>query len=1144
MTAINSISSDLNQQWRKMHAGPSKGRLPDEVLWCYFRTIRTLLSPGTSRFFRINRCHLVEQGGLFALRRAMYSPHAGVREAAEAVLCEVSKEPTLLRPILLAGLPLDLAYKLERACTFGERPLGLRALRALGELSLNAARYFARIREGGPPERLAFTDLNLEADASQPKPDAPADEFVASAGVELPRLVPDRLAVEAVVQAAARAAEGQVDKEMFVEAVRVLGRLAATYGRERVLRRLTDGACGGLARLAAGMQAPEPPASHAMVHLVRQLCAERASRDRLIGSGAGVLVLGLCGGEAAFDTWPGVAGLRCLAALSQVEEPTYQDVSALDLHAPLAAARDALYDELLRLATYDGERGMTRAASRMHRVGGTRAMVGYLVRMGDAAMAFPNRAKAAIVLCGMLAERSVVREVVEAMLRRVLEFLMLIIRLEAVEVEEKRNDGCHELRCRGLRAACTALTRLLRAGQEHAQQLLWDMQHRFYLLGSLRTLLELYNGYEAHHSHRKAGDVGCGLCILPAAVVEAALLLLQHLAPTPTYETLPDATVEPRVDYVEAEVGCMPHLEKLCEVFTPSLLRLAAPWPREFRVAGRACGALARLATTYDTCMRLAHDGALDMLQQACADIIPRVVGGGEVQEAQEEVQGRGSKRRNAMPPATYFELLANLARIVGLRPSIQDRQFLRLGLDVLRQPALPEADEGCGGRDAYTTHVLMLASRMAHTYTPEVGQADNLLLSEGSLLPQTIVAALTDAAASRHLRYAAATAAASLLRDTLKSVPQLVSAGLIPALTTLLDEGTPQPTLRRVLEGLKLIAIHPSDRYRDVLGRSDLRPALFRVSNCRALGVGYKSRIAIADIASELLLILDRSAKGRSNSVVLSAPAPVAQSPVLPSSRLAVPRGGFADHGLGTCGQPGGPGTPRCKPPPRRPRARPQTGEGGRQGAAGGVEDEREGRKLARGGCDAEARPLWRRRWEALSNPQRASSARVPRESPPDLSEDELRRSRPMTAVEPREVGVGGADKGKKLSGSGAGVEPKGVGQGGVNVMFRGLMLDHVFEADEAAEALLPRPRALKARMQNPTQFNTETSATGHLVEVKGWREAGPRMRGAAAVAGGERGKTAGHTSLASLHEYVSRREAFKHLNVLLNGGGHATGA
>jgi hypothetical protein len=1127
---INTTSMDLNSQWRKMHADGLGGTVPPSVLGAYLRTLRWLLTRGTSKYYRTNRRRLIEEGGLLALKLAVSSPYDSVRCAGDEVLLELSREPTLLDP-LLAGLMVGAVVpKLDLQARTKEEVL--RVLQILDAMAMSAQRYTARmVWEKDGDLTFAGEGAYEEDPNSAPRgkrrprgeePELLQDELWRKTRKTVLSLMEKELTTVPVIDKVLGSLESECP-EVFLRALLTLHKMACTPGYGLVLDRILLMGGRALETALRAVTAPQPELVSAATTLFRQLASTVDGREVMANKGAVAIVRPLCESPEASDSMPFLAGMRCLVSLCHVAQPTHVPPQTVQLQLSVKDTRDLLYDELYVVTAAEDTR--LESAALMRKRGVSPILLRYLVRFGSEPFHPFYRDRTTVVLSALLGDRLIMIDVQKSQLKRMLDYLFKVIELNIIAaVDHTTGPMTYE----GLTAAFLTVCKLV----DHAPRArheAWGEAPRSRLFSNMRVLLAEYTAGRLL-KRRTLDPKGFAMKAL-----DACLLTMHSLAPLPVYETLPFIKLEPPMDYEGQEMGCLPELTELCRVFLPDLLALVKSCNpvAEAALLSSSCHVLTKLATTYFTCEILTDHGVLDVLE----GLLPKgpALLEGPDADAVSRLSSAVNMEALRILPASFFTLLASLARIVGLRQTLHQRLFLTRAVERLHIPPMETNQEALPG-------IFLFLARMAHICTADHGQSNDLLLSPRFRVVSIIVDALEDAPHVKpETRYAAATAAASMLRDTLKAIPCFIKAGLITRLEALArNPDTPHPLLRRLLECMAMMASHPNKEFHEHLERANVRHCLFRISNSKECCKHIKGRINLSDLASEVLLYLDKKTVARKQKSRPKSPAITSETahskktlitfetepphpkkalgPTVPAHRLPIPRGGIMDYGVSACGSlQKGEVVPGHWPPEHPPKK------------------------------SKEQRERWRERYLELTRAQfTASWLTTP--TPPKLEEmsaEDLRKTRPPAVRRQQPVDDGEGHHGGPGGGQDAAQGPQpsdGLGSPEPLITIKKaplgevvdpssshLLLDTVFSETDRTAIKGRRNSDVAYRPDWPgpqhQRFVHADFVGGHLVYVKSWRARGPPCKGAGALEVGELVGDEIH-SLNNVHEYISTRQ------------------
>lgn len=878
---FNTISNDLNRQWRRMRASAYHEEMTSTVRGSHMQTLLQLVKPGTSKYFRSNRRRVVEMGGLIFIRAALMREGGGGNKEetlsldANALLCELAREPSLLLFLIEAQMGTSMLRhcRANAALTDAVNTTALLTpLKTLNYMCLGAyvIAMANNTRDDASAEqqpgiwvqqclRHGFQDESEDGDMHG-KVEA-LEECRYSTGVAT--AVHAQLVTPEVVDTLVEIAQTTAVTAVLMATTRLLHSMACidAQAERLVLDRVTQEGCRSFERiLAKGLESGDVQAGAIVTALFLQLCSRLEHRDLLVGRGM-VRLVPYCEGlsdSVDLDSLVSVCALRCVVGLCQGgEQVTYSPwrVAQAVSKASVPALRNELYDELYALAE-PGEDSMAHALRRMKRLRLTNLVLAYLVRPVRVTLSADCHSKGGIVLYGMLAEPEVVLAAPDYLRGRTAEHLLLMVEDQTAKALSGNDWGgeCQEGRgwlWLGLRAALFTLCRFTQALGAVGSQRVWEGANRHNLLPSLHGLLSAALLHEA--SSGTTADTAKTAPSVPQHVLEGVLRVVEHLAPVPSYDSAAEAATECMEDPKEAEDDCQPMLMRLCRIFAQPILMLLESYSCLERppegCMGAAFAVLARLAAIYPSCVFLKEAGVLGTLSALSM----------RYRYDDSDKYGHGKRLSSAVDiPPSFYHVLGALARLPLLRPPLYDA-FMRHTLN--RLASLRDAS-AC---DITKAHLLMLVARLAHEHTSRTGQADDWLIAPDTRVISIIVSSIQPSRGSSPLlRFWATSAAASLMRDILKAVPRFVKAGIIIPLVALAGSAsTPHPLLRRVLQALSLIASHPHRAFHNELHKTQIRQCLFRVANSQALCRGPPGELPLGHLANEILIVVEKHEPG-----------------------------------------------------------------------------------------------------------------------------------------------------------------------------------------------------------------------------------------------------------------------------------------
>lgn len=567
------------------------------------------------------------------------------------------------------------------------------------------------------------------------------------------------------------------------------------------------------------------------------------------------------------------------------------------------------------------------SAKELWRIEGLPTIVRFLVRYGDIALAGPNRHRTCIFLHHILISKRIIGVVIDWKSRRVYEYLGRVATRNTIDLVDRRlgtskDPDAEKLMCMGMRSCFLAMVVLAKHSQESYNTMV-EVVLKLNLLSDLRVVVE---------KAAKLKPIEFDPHVL--GVYEASMNLLEAITPLPVHETVRAADLEPEEDSVTSEARCLPLLERMLKTFHPPLVEIIGKTESTLLLSS-ALKSLTRFSTTTTTCKMLLDLGIIEILSSMISREpslleAPQILNGASLINTLRLEGGNGvasGVKVLMVLPASFFGFLASIARFLGCRQRLQEKLFLRRAIERLHLAT------GDLIHDAKVSEeIFVLLARMAHVYTPGLGQSNDLILSEKFCVVRILATAIS-AGSSREMRYTALTACCSLMRDVLRAIPIFVRHGLLAELVIILsDKKAPHPILRRALECLSLAVGHPNKLYHEQLLKTDLRSHLFRIVNSRTFHSRRKGDISIGDVASEVIRSLDHRGGNHEKCGALledgstlghdgalgSSDIPVSPfdisindvpsveglvATILPLHALKVPAGGIFDCGVTQCG-------------------------------------------------------------------------------------------------------------------------------------------------------------------------------------------------------------------------------------------------
>lgn len=521
------------------------------------------------------------------------------------------------------------------------------------------------------------------------------------------------------------------------------------------------------------------------------------------------------------------------------------------------------------------------------RIEGLPTIVRFLVRYGDIALAGPNRHRACIFLHHILVSKRIIALVIDWKSRRVYEYLGRVASRDTIDLVDRKarmpkDPDAEKLMCVGMRSCFLAMVVLAKHSQESYDTMV-EVVLTLNLLSDLRVVVE-----------RAATLIPIEFDPHVLGVYEASMNLVEAITPLPIHETARAADLEPEEGPLTSEARCLPMLERMLKTFHPPIFKIVAKSESTLLLSS-ALKVLTRFSTTTATCKTLLDFGIIEILHSMISREpslleAPKILDGASLVNTLrlEGANGIASCIKVLMAlPASFFGFLASIARFLGCRQQLHGKLFLRRAIERLH---LATGDLVHDAR--VNEEIFMFIARMAHVYTPGLGQSNELILSDKFCVVTILTAAVRGASDSREIRYTALTACCSLMRDVLRVIPHFVGHGLLTGLVDIVAEKrVPHPTLKRALECLSLVVGHPNKSYHAQLLKTDVRSHLFHIANRRTFHNRTKGDISIGDVASEVIRSLDRGDpdKGGKNSTLLEDGSTLANVSVLGSSALSV---------------------------------------------------------------------------------------------------------------------------------------------------------------------------------------------------------------------------------------------------------------
>ena len=208
---------------------------------------------------------------------------------------------------------------------------------------------------------------------------------------------------------------------------------------------------------------------------------------------------------------------------------------------------------------------------------------------------------------------------------------------------------------------------------------------------------------------------------------EAAASLVGELAPLPAAEELADAHAEPMAVEKDDLAQCLPRLERLLEQSAQPLLDTLAVCD-DRRVFAAACRALARLASSNETCARMLELGVV----RITTEVLPRQPVLPLTQEALDGTRDDPERRRMRDDtlrvlklPVVFWELLGALGRLPEGKHALLTQNLLRRALERLAlDNGRPKVELAVHGA------VASIVARCANSHALETGSANDLLVA------------------------------------------------------------------------------------------------------------------------------------------------------------------------------------------------------------------------------------------------------------------------------------------------------------------------------------------------------------------------------------------------------------------------------
>ncbi|CAM9544466.1 unnamed protein product [Chrysoparadoxa australica] len=622
--------------------------------------------------------------------------------------------------------------------------------------------------------------------------------------------IEQELGCEEVVQGLAHLLM-ESDTELFLGGVIALGKLAYTACYGSVLGEILAFGGRGLESIVVGMLSSEEPVPSACLALFLQLCSRQEGRDGIQATDGVSLVMPMCSGERNYESDSFIRGLTCLVALARtgvyhlIKPPAGRAVAtgaAATGAATAAALKEKLYQDLMEALESQGSDAQD-CVDNLAAMGSLEQVLHFLVRPEKKRHFFKlpqeQACAGAIILHSLVVLTGAPHPLIFS--PEVLNYLSYSIQTSYNDLSEGRigQASSEPLLFQSVQLSCRALAFMCACqSPDNALRQVADCLISTASLNEVAAMLQLPNFDNSPMYFQLARSV------------QFAALLAANLCPIPAGERDPFTKFAEPQDEDASQDRVAPLLRRLLNSLAPPLCS-SLSYAADVEVIACLCMALSRLSNTDANVAALLED---HNIMEALSGLRPKAPAVLPLQQLEEGsltgyymaggLPSDTSTRKLCQLPPEYYTVLANITRIPNGRKAVMvggalKRCLERMSLDYTGSDGKNYAKNlQCRGE------IAVLLARTAGSYDQATGSANDFILNAKYQVVRVLLgmlAGFTRRHNPQQIRYQAALALSLLIRDSVKTIPQISAAGGVAILCEVLaDPSTPGPILSLVV--------------------------------------------------------------------------------------------------------------------------------------------------------------------------------------------------------------------------------------------------------------------------------------------------------------------------------------------------------